>query len=163
MKADKKVRVIRFEIKKQIRRGNTYSVSQGLLSKMELGCSVFLQEEEDDKDSVLLAEQITEESTTREQTSITELTNIFKKTDKQTEPNNGDIGIVEMGGSFYCSGCDFVDERKAAEKHLRSAHSAGKDVVADPDKAKREGLLKCKLCKENYPQVAIFTEFAQVF
>ena len=131
---------------------------------MELGCSVFLQEEEDDKDSVLLAEQITEESITREQTSITELTNIFKKTDKQTEPNNGDIGIVEMGGSFYCSGCDFVDERKAAEKHLRSADcGAGKDVVPDPEKAKREGLLKCKLCKGNYPQVAIFKEFAQGF
>ena len=124
---------------------------------MELGCSVFLQEEEEDKDNILLAEKISEESTTHEQANITELTNIFKKTHKQTKPNNDDIGIVEMGGSFYCSGCDFVDKRKAAEKHLRSVHSAG-DVVKDPDKAKREGLLKCQLCKGNYPQVVIFTE-----
>ena len=126
--------------------------------KMELGCSVFLQEEDDDKDNVSLAtDQMTEESSTLEQKSITELTNIFKKRHKQTEPSNDDIGIVEMGGSFYCSGCDFVNTRKAAMNHLRSAHSAGKDVITDPDKTtrEREGLLKCQLCKGNYPQVVI--------
>ena len=146
------------EQKVRVLNGNPDSVSQELPLKMELGCSVFLPEEEDDKDNVLLAaDQITEESITLEQAGITELTNIFKKQHKQTEASNDDIGIVEMGGSFYCSGCDFVNTRKSAEKHLRSAHSAGKDVITAPDKTTREkeGLLKCQLCKGNYPQVGI--------
>ena len=135
------------------------SVSQEIPSKMERGCSVFLQEEEgDDKDNVLLAaEQIA-----GEQTIIAELTNIFKTKPKEssdltTEPSNDDIGIVGMGGAFYCSGCDFVDAlRKAAEKHLGSAHSAGKDAITDLNKTRRErgALLKCQLCKGKYPQVA---------
>lgn len=133
------------------------SVYEELPWKMEHGCSVFLQEEDDDdKDDVLLAA----EQMTAEQTSIAQLTNIFKKKPQETSDlltGNDDIGIVGMGGSFYCSGCDFVDDlRKAAEKHLRSAHSAGKDAtITDLEKTRREreGLLKCQLCKGNYPQV----------
>ena len=145
------------------------SVSQEIPSEMERGYSVFLQEEEDDdKDNVLLAaEQIA-----GEQTIIAELTNIFKTKPKEssdlTEPSNDDIGIVGMGGAFYCSGCDFVDAlRKAAEKHLGSAHSAGKDAITDLDKTRGErgALLKCQLCKGKYPQVAktIIHRFFRVY
>ena len=146
------------------------SVSQEIPSEMERGYSVFLQEEEDDdKDNVLLAaEQIA-----GEQTIIAELTNIFKTKPKEssdltTEPSNDDIGIVGMGGAFYCSGCDFVDAlRKAAEKHLGSAHSAGKDAITDLNKTRRErgALLKCQLCKGKYPQVAktIIHRFFRVY
>ena len=134
---------------------------------MEPGCSVFLQEEEDNKENVLFSDK-----RTVEQTNITELTNIFKNTNKQTsnetEPLDDNIGIVEMGGSFYCSGCDFVDTRYAAENHLRTAHSEGKGEKAGlPEKQllrsaqharkEREGLLKCQLCKEDYPEVPIIT------
>ena len=141
-----------------------------LSAEMELGCSVFLQEEEDNKDNVLAAEKNTSDSS--EQTLINELTNIFKSPDNQPAPNlrkisDDDIGIVEMGGSFYCSGCDFVvNTILAARKHLARTHSGIRETNenqdeyktktnADQDEAStraNKGLLKCQLCTKNYPQ-----------
>ena len=141
-----------------------------LSPEMELGCSVFLQEEDDNKDNVLGAEKNTSDSS--EQTLINELTNIFKTTDNQHAPNlqkisDDDIGIVEMGGSFYCSGCDFVvNTIFAARKHLARTHSGIRESNADQAQCKtkinadqeeartraNKGLLKCQLCSKNYPQ-----------
>ena len=106
-----------------------------LSAEMELGCSVFLQEEEDNKDNVLAAEKNATESS--EQTLINELTNIFKTSGNQPAPNlrkisDDDIGIVEMGGSFYCSGCDFVvNTILAARKHLARTHSGIRENNGD--------------------------------
>ena len=149
-----------------------------LSAEMELGCSVFLQEEDDIKEYVLAAEKNTSDSS--EQTLINELTNIFKTPDNQPAPNlrkisDDDVGIVEMGGSFYCSGCDFVvNTILAARKHLARIHSGIiEDSNADQDQTKtkthsgvretradqeeagtrvNKGLLKCQLCSKNYPQ-----------
>ena len=134
-------------------------MSPELSAEMELGCSVFLQEQEDNKDNVLATEKNTSDSS--EQTLINELTNIFKTPDNQPAPNlrkisDDDVGIVEMGGSFYCSGCDFVvNTILAARKHLARTHSGVRESNADQDEAgtrANKGLLKCQLCSNNYPQ-----------
>ena len=157
-----------------------FPVFPELSAEMELGCSVFLQEEEDNKDNVLAAKKNTSDSS--EQTLINQLTNIFKTPDNQPAPNlrkisDDDIGIVEMGGSFYCSGCDFVvNTILAARKHLASTHSGIREESnpdqdhkqtkpkarsgvresnADQDEAGTradKGLLKCQLCTKTYPQ-----------
>ena len=111
-----------------------FPVFPQLSAEMELGCSVFLQEEDDNKDYVLAAEKNTSDSS--EQTLINELTNIFKTSANQHAQNlqkisDDDIGIVEMGGSFYCSGCDFVvNTILAARKHLARTHSGIRDSNA---------------------------------
>ena len=99
-----------------------------LSAEMELGCSVFLEEEDDNKDNVLAAGKNATESS--EQTLINELTNIFKTTDNQPAPN---LRKISDDDKFADYGRQLSENPKRVGHHAKCRDMNHSGVHGCPD------------------------------